>query len=281
MTLRYINPANDSPFVGGISTVTVPVPSGQYWIPRLIKVGMLNLPGELSIRPFEPRLMTKLYHGSPGDAGPGAFVDSTVNTPAGDVTAILNGTILQPGEWITVITSSLNLDTWTQGLVYLEVDGLTTGDANEAAQTTISSVPGLPFQGRLYYPLTMPPMADRSNTYNFSNPGLNNTVNLIGSPTNTNLFIYQVSIIALNNAGGAATNTSSELQPIPPTSPPGVITDPFMYYEPGTSNSAINFAQDFRGMQMLPGGLQYRQLGSAAPNTGTIGMQVTYRFMNV
>lgn len=219
MTIRYITPANDGAFnASGVSTVQIQVPAGQYWIPRLIKVGMLGNPGELSIRPFEPRLMTKLYHGTPTDTGPGAFVDSTVNAVTGDVTAILNSTVLQPNDWITAITTSLNLDIWTQGLIYLEVDGLSTDTITEAAQYVISSVPGRAFQGQLSYPMAMPPMPDRTLVSIFSNPGPNNTVNLVGSPVGTNLFVYNVSIIITAALGGM----DGALQPIPPVSPPGV-----------------------------------------------------------
>lgn len=277
MTIRYISPANDGGFnASGISTVQIQVPYGQYWLPRLIKVGLAGNPGELNIRPFEPRLMTKLYHGNPTDVSPGAFVDSTVNTVTGDVTAILNGTMLQPGEWLTAITSTLNNDVWTQGLVYLELDGLTSDNIAEAAQLIVSSVPGLPFQGQLSYPTVMPPMPDRSVLAVFNNPGQTNTVNILGSPPNTNLFIYNVSTFGQNVAF-----TDGALQPIPPVSPPGVLTDRFNYYNPGTANAAINYAQEYHGYQMLPSGLQWVQTGSAAVNTGSLGLSVTYRFMNI
>jgi hypothetical protein len=283
MTIRYINPANDGGFdVNGLSTVKIQVPAGQYWLPRLIKVGLLGYPGQLAIRPFEPRLYTKLYHGTPNDVGPGAFVDATINTFGGDVTAVLNGTMLQPGEWLTAITTTLNLDVWTQGLVYLEVDGLTTGDISEAAQLVVNSVPGNAFRGQLAYPNAMPPMADRSLISTFFNPGLNNTVNLIANPASStpspqNLFIYNASILAFGTAAG----TDGNLQPIPPTSPPGVLVDGFLYYFPNTANLDTDFEQNFHGMQMMPGGLQWFQRGSAAANTVGFGVGVTYRFMPI
>lgn len=282
MTLRYINPADDAGFnSSGISTVRLQVPSGQYWIPRLIKTGLLGYPGRLSVRPFEPRLITKLYHGTPSDTGPGAFVDSTVNTFTGDVTSILNGTVLQPGEWLTAVTSTLNLDTWTQGLVYLEFDGLTTGDIVEASQFVASSVPGLPFRGQLAYPMAMPPMADRVNLYRFNNPGSGNTVNLIadvsatGSPEN--LFIYQVSMLAFASVAGA----DGALSPIPPVAFPLTVVDQFMYYNPVNTSTAQPVFQDYRGLQMLPGGLQWIQLGSAAANAVEFAIDVAFRFMAI
>jgi hypothetical protein len=280
MTLRYINPANDAGFnASGISTVQIQVPSGQYWLPRLIKIGLLGNPGQLNIRPFIPRLITQLYHGTPTDTSPGALIDSTVNTASGDVTAILNGTMLQPGEWLTAITRTLNLDVWTQGLVYLEFDGLTTGDLIEATQYLANTTPGQSFRGQLAYPMAMPPMPDRTFESVFFNPGQNNTINLFGLSTGPNLFIYNVSMEGLTTP--AVTGADSALQPIPPTSPPGVIVDKFAYYDPYTANASISFAQDYHGYQMLPGGVQFIQIGPAAVNTSAFAVNIGYRFMSI
>lgn len=281
MTIRYISPANDGGFnASGVSIVQIQVPSGQYWLPRLIKVGMLGLPtSALSSRPFVPRLITRLYHGTPTDMGPSAFVDATVNTVTGDVTSVLNGTMLQPGEWITAVTSALNLDTWTQGLVYLELDGLTTDSIDEAAQLVASSVPGPAFRGQIAYPMALPPMPDRSGVHVFFNPGQNNAVNLIASVPNSNLFIYNISIVGLTTP--TVPGGDGAFQPNPPTSPPGVLTDQFGYYDPYTANASIDFEQDYHGYQMLPGGLQWFQIGPATANTLAYGTSVASRFMNI
>ena len=295
MTIRYINPANDAPFVsdGGappniISTVQIQVPNNQYWLPRLIKVGLLGYPGTLNLRPFQPRLLTKLYHGTPNDTSPGAFIDSTVNTWPGDVTAILNGTMLQPGEWITAITTTLNSvshasDSWSAGLVYLEVDGLTTDSFSEAANLVVASAPGPAFRGQLAYPMAMPPMGDRSVEQAFFNPGQNNAVHIIASAAATgssqNLFIYNVTIEAFTSP--AVINADGVFEPIPPISPPGVNVDPFMYYNPYSANASIPFGQEFHGMEMLPGGLQWFQLGNAAANSVAYGVSVTFRDMPI
>jgi hypothetical protein len=198
-------------------------------------------------------------------------VDGTGNG-LGDVSALLNGTLIQTAEWLTVAWQPFDLvnQAFPAASGYVQVIGLTADSIVEATDVLASAVPGPGFACPIPNSMQMPPAAHVSGLFVFNNPGQGNTVTLINPSTGKYLYIYNVNILT----GTMVPNADGNLAPVG-----GVAGDLFAYYNPGNANLNTNVVFNFNGMRMNPNGLQWRQSGNAAANSVVYAINTSHRFM--
>lgn len=274
MTLRYLNVTGSVAIVNGHATVQVSPPAGQYWIPRMVRVGISYQ--DQSLYPFPTSTYVDyfctLYHGGTGDKNIDAFVDGT-SVGAGDVTSILNGTLIQTGEVLTANWNVLDLDlnhTSPSGATaYLQVIGLTADSITEVTAVLGVAQPGPGFRFPLPSLVNIPAAPSSGVKSIFNNPGQGNSVQLYGAST---LYLYTVSILT----GTTLINGDGVLQASP--------TDNFWqwaYFNPGNNNNDMAQTWDFHGMKLTLGGLWWVQTGSAAANGTAYAVAFSYRAMAI
>ena len=270
MTIRYLNQGDSVALVNGVGQLSLTPPSGQFWIPRLIRVGATPS----SALPFpnnQPSLSAALYHGGFSDTGVDAFVDGTGHG-LGDVTAVMNGTLVQTGEYLTVAWQPLDLVNvsypTTSG--YVQVIGLTCDTITEATAALASAAPGPGFTSPIPNDMEMPQAGHVSGTFIFQNPGLNNTVTLINPSTGKYLYIYNVQTLI----SATVPNLTGYLQPVN-----GVAGDTFAFYDAASSNLNVPMIWNYNGLRMNPNGLQWFQQGTAAASSSAVVIGTTHRFM--
>lgn len=270
MTIRYMSPGYPATLTNGVGQVSVTPPSGQFWIPRLIRVGTTQL-ASLQFPNNQPALTCAVYHGGFGDTNVDAYVDGTGNG-LGDVTALMNGTLIQTGEYLTASWQPFDLinTAFPVASGYLQIIGLVADTITEATNALASAVPGPGFSSAIPNSMQMPPAGHVSGLFIFQNPGPGNTVTLINPSTGKYLYIYNVNILT----GTSVPNADGNLQPVS-----GVAGDLFAYYNPGSTNLNTNVVWNFNGLRMNPNGLQWRQNGSAAANSVAYAVNTTHRFM--
>lgn len=273
MTLRYLNFTASNPVVNGNAVVQASPPGGQYWIPRMVRVGISYT--TQTFYPFPQNFMDyfcTLYHGGFLDKNIDAFVDGTC-TGAGDVTSVLNGTLIQSGEYLTADWNVLDLDLNHSAIAgataYMQIIGLTADTISEVTDVLAVSQPGPRFQNPLPSLVNIPPAPSGGSLNIFNNPGQNNTVQLFAA---SNLYIYTVSILTGTNL----INGDGVLQASP--------TDTFWrwaYFNPGNNNNDQAQTWDFHGMKLTLGGLWWVQTGSAAINSTAYAIDISYRAMGI
>lgn len=268
MTLRYLKKGVPVNLVSGKGTVSLTPDTGQYWIPRLIRVGV-NLPTSLAFPTNQPSLSCVLYHGGVGDTGVDAYVDGTGNG-LGDVTAVMNGTLIQTGEYLTAQWSPLDLvnTTFPTTSGYLEIIGMTADTIIEATAALATASPGAGFVEPIPSAMRMPPAPNDGSVFQFNNPGQNNSVILLNPGTGTYLYLYSIEVYPFQTGTGA----EGRFEPVGSTNATAIaFINPFSYIGP--------MYVQFYGMRMQPNGLQFTQSGNAAANIVTYGTAVTHRFM--
>lgn len=275
MTLRYLNVTQSVSLGNGQVTTSVSPPAGQYWIPRMVRVGISF--GDSNIYPF-PRnnfvdYFCTLYHGGTGDRNIDSFVDGT-SSGAGDITSILNGTLIQSGEFLTAYWNVLDLNqnhtAPTAGATcYLQVIGLTTDSITEVTEVLATAQPGSGFRVPLVSLLNIPPAPSQGLLTVFNNPGQGNSVQLLAA---NDIYLYSVGILT----GTTLVNGDGSLQASP--------TDDFWrwaYFNPGNNNNDQAQTFYFNGMKLTLGGLWWKQGGSAAANGTAYALNIAYRALSL
>lgn len=266
--IRYLQNANTGVCTSiGSATVQLTPSYGQYWAPRIIRIGMNMQTANKVAVDHDPILLCNLYHGMQGDTGLDAFVDSTIFGISGDITSIMNGMLIQPGEYLTAQWSQINVaqnPNIAGGTAYLEIDGLVSDTLNDVAELSAASVPGARFAGQPPSKWNPPPAANLGIQANFNNPGAGNSVQLLPNLT-TSLYIYQLNY--------EVTSTVVQCAGI-------FITQDFyggqvLVADEGIPQSARIY--DFRGLRSSGGGLFYTQQGPTPTNTFTYNVAITYR----
>lgn len=270
MTIRYLTRAQPVNLTNGIGQAQLTPDTGQLWIPRLIRVG-INVAStrKYGVEPANnPPIACTLFHGGIGDVGADAYVDGTANG-TGDVTGIMNGTLIQPGEFLTADWAPLDLQNpaFPSQSGYLQVLGLSADTITEATAALASAVPGPSFQSELPSPMHMPPAANTGGTFIFANPGQNNTVLLINPATGDYLYVYSLEIVPYQSGSGA----EGIFTPIGAASTSIGFVNPVSYMGPTYVR--------LDGFKMQPNGLQFYQTGNAAPNLLSYSATSTHRFM--
>ena len=216
--------------------------------------------------------MVTLYHGGTGDRNIDAFVDGTSNG-ACDVTSVLNGTLIQPGEYLTADWNVLDLNqqhsTPSGATAYMQIVGLTADTITEVTAVLAMAAPGPRFLNALPSLVNIPPAPTQGLVTGFNNPGLNNTVQLIAANP---IYLYNVSMLS----GTTAANTQGVIQASP--------TDTFWqwaYFNPASTTTDEPQTWDFHGMKLTLGGLWWVQIGSAAANTVAYVASAAYRAMAI
>lgn len=273
MTLRYLNVAVPAAIVGGNAIAQASPPAGQYWIPRMVRVGISYT--TQSFYPFPINFMDyfcTLYHGGTGDRNIDAFVDGT-SSGAGDVTSILNGTLIQTGEYLTadwnVLDFGQNHAPIPGATAYMQIIGLTADTITEVTAVLAGAQPGPRFQTPLPNLLNTPPAPSGGVLNIFNNPGQNNVVQLFAANP---FYLYNVTILT----GTTLINGDGVLQASP--------TDTFWrwaYFNPGNNNNDQAQTWDFHGMKLTLGGLWWVQTGSAAINSTAYAIDIAYRAMSI
>lgn len=269
MTLRYLNKQASGLLVNGVGQISMTPDTGQYWIPRVVRIGTTYSPsGAPTSQPF---LICKLYHGGVGDVNVDAYVDGTGNG-LGDVTTLLNGSLIQTGEYITAAWQNLDLvgQTFAGVTGYLQLLGLTTDSITEATDALATAAPGPGFVSPIPNPLQMPPAAQDTGLFIFQNPGPNNAVVLLNPAVPYSLYIYSVTTLV----SATVPNLSGYLQPVNST-----ITQNFAFYDAATASLNTEVVWDFHGMRTYPGGLQWFQNGTAAAGSATVVVGTSHRFL--
>lgn len=268
MTLRYLNKGQPVDLASGFATTSLTPDTGQYWIPRLIRVGVTQL-ASLAFPNNQPALTCALFHGGVGDTNVDAYVDGTGNG-LGDVTALMNGTLIQTGEYLTASWQPFDLvnTAFPTAQGYLQIIGLTADSITEATGALATAAPGPGFGCPIPNSMQMPPAGHVSSLFIFNNPGQGNTVVLINPSSNRYLYIYNVNILAASTVA----NADGNLEPVN-----GVAGDLFAYFNP--SSTISNIVWDFHGLRMNPNGLQWRQQGNAPANSMNYSVNTTHRFM--
>lgn len=277
MTLRYLLRGStvtiDS---NGTGNATLTPDGNQFWIPRLLRVGIMypaisqfGLP-----QVVQSPLSCTLFHGGSNDFTADAFVDATANG-IGDVTGILNGTLIQPGEYITArwrpfdATSNL-FPAPTEG--YLSVLGLATDTLSEATAALATAVPGPGFLSELQSPMRIPPAPAFGVRNTFMNPGQNNVVQL--HVTNGIDYLYSIEAVPYQTGVAGAEGYFS---------PNGVTTMQIGFINPFAYAGPVYL--QFHGMQMPPAnptagsGVQFVQSGNAAINAMSYSVTITFRVL--
>ena len=270
MTIRYLNQGESVSLVNGVGQLSLTPPGGQFWIPRLIRVGSNDL-ASLPFPSVQPELTAALFHGGFQDIGVDAYVDGTGNG-LGDVTALMNGTLVQTGEYLTVAWQPMDLVnvSFPAATGYMQVIGLTADTIAEATAALATAAPGPGFRTPIPSSMNMPPAGHVSSSFIFSNPGQNNNVVLINPSTGKYLYIYNVNILA----SAVTPNLTGYLQPIN-----GVGGDTFAFYDAATSNLNTEVVWNYHGLRMNPNGLQWVQQGTAGAGAATVVVGTTHRFM--
>lgn len=270
MTLRYFFKGYSVDLVNGVGQVSMTPDTGQYLIPRIVRVGATQL-ASLAFPNNQPPLTCALYHGGVGDTNVDAFVDGTGNG-LGDVTALLNGTLIQNGEFLTAAWQPLDLvnTAFPTASGYMQIVGLVADTITEATAALATAAPGPGFGSPIPNSMQMPPAGHISGTFIFQNPGLNNTVTLINPSTGKYLYIYNVHQLASQ----VVPNLTGYLQPVN-----GVAGDTFAFFDTASSNLDVPVVWDYHGLRMNPNGLQWFQQGTAAASSSSIVVGTTHRFM--
>lgn len=274
MTLRYLNFTASTNVVNGHATVQGSPPSGQYWIPRMVRVGISYT--DQTLYPFPTNsfidYFCTLYHGGTGDKNIDAFIDGT-SSGLGDVTSILNGTLIQNGEFLTANWNVLDLDqnhTPASGATaYMQIIGLTADTITEVTEVLGTAQPGPRFSTPLVDLLNVPPAPSEGTLRIFTNPGQNNTVQLIAA---TPLYLYNVSILT----SATLVNGDGVLQASPTDN-----TWRWAYFNPGISGNDVPQTWDFHGMKLSLGGLWWLQTGNAASGAVSYAIDFAYRAMAI
>lgn len=269
MTLRYLyRPGSQPTTATGFATVQLTPDYGQFWAPRLVRVGMNLLTANLNNPDSDPIMNCTLYHGLQGDINIDAFVDSTMLGAGGDITAIMNGVLIQPGEYVTARWTRQDqsqIPNISGAIAYMELIGLTSDTLNDVAELTAASVPGARFYGQPPNKTFPPPAANLGTAFNFNNPGQNSTVQIVTNVFPGSVYFYELSFEATSTApqclGTFSTND---------------------YYGPQYLASDLAIPQsprifEFNGLRSSGGGLVYKQLGPTGINVFTYSGAVTYR----
>lgn len=272
MTLRYLNKSDSLNIPNGSGKITFSPPSGQYWIPRFIRVGVRITDFPIFPTPNQ-QYFAALFHGGTGDTGVDAFVDGTGNG-AGDVTAVMNGTLILPGEYLTVDWNILDLgDSMTAdptGLAFFQIIGLTTDDLAEATATIAYATPGPGFKTPLPNIMEVPPAPSFSSYQLFLNPGQNNSIQqIIANP----LYVYNVSMFTET----VLANADAFLRP----SNANLNFFKFSYYDPRSAGLAVPVHWNFHGMKLTTGGIDFVQAGTAAANSIVYALEIAWRGMAI
>lgn len=275
MTIRYMHVSDSAAFDNsGNSKVVLQPPGGQIWVPKLLRVGLVGTPFNIATVPYAAILMASIYHGTSGDVNVDAFVDRT-GRGTSDVTGLLNGSLIQPGEVITGIWNTQDRQHfWQAGQAYLDLVGLTVDTMEEATGILTISQPGEPFSAQISNPMKLPDTGQYTQFSTFNNPGPNGVVNIfnVNDPT-LSLYIYDVEIMAdatVANASGVLQSGNVAFGQMD-----------FMYYNPLSASADIPLIHNFRGLQMLPTGISFAQVGSAAANSVVYRVLITYRLMTI
>lgn len=267
MSIRYLTRGLPVNLTGGAGTGRLTPPTGQFWIPRTVRVGA-TLPTNLQYPTNQPPLVCQLYHGGVGDVGSDAFVDGTANG-IGDVTSVLNGTLIQPGEYLTARWDPIDLFHSTiNASGYLQIVGLTADTITEATSALATAVPGPGFTAPLSYPMHMPVSANDSALFQFMNPGPGGSVILLSGSTGAYLYVYSLFLKFYPAVAAVNGYFSSDAAPF---------TFPIAYVDPYADTGPYTFY--YHGVRMIPNGLVYFQSGTGAANQMTFSVVTQHRFM--
>lgn len=271
MTIRYLNYTASISVANGNGTLSISPPSGQFWIPRMVRLGV-NYPDQTFYPVYTQQYLASLYHGGVGDKNVDAFVDGT-GCGSGDVTSVLNGTLIQTGEYLTADWNILDLGTHhtplNNGTGYMQVVGLTADSIAEVTDILATAAPGPRFQTPLPNTMQIPQAPSAGAVAIFNNPGQGNSVQLYSANP---LYIYTVSILT----NGVLVNGDGALQPSATDN-----TWQFAYYNPGNAGNDTPLIWDFHGMRLDLGGLWWVQKGNGAVNSIAYAINFTYRAMSI
>lgn len=270
MTIRYLDLGDSVPLVNGVGSLSITPPSGQYWIPRIIRVGC-TVSTALPFPNNQPSLTAALFHGGFQDTGVDAYVDGTGNG-LGDVTSRMNGTLVQTAEYLTVAWQPLDLvnQAFPSSSGYLQIIGLTADTISEATVALATATPGPGFAAPIPNPMQMPSAGHVSSTFIFQNPGPSNTVTLINPSTGKYLYLYNVQTLV----SAITANLTGYLQPVN-----GIAGDTFSFYDAASASLNTTVVWNYNGMRMNPNGLQWFQQGSAPLGVASVVVNTTQRFM--
>lgn len=270
MTIRYLQKAASQVISGGNSTLTLTPPVGQFWLPRLLRVGINNPAFPAAPLAIAPLVCT-VYHGGIGDLSQDAFVDATANATQ-DVTGIMNGTLIQATEYLSAVWSHPEVGDppIPSGAVgYFQILGMSADTMAEVATILAGSSPGAPFASRLANMSDIPVAGEDINSATFTNPGQNNTVNIIPT-SNGLLYIYNLTCQPFQT--GTGTEGGFIL--------PGDSVSPNVIFAPVNPFSYIGpYIWDFNGFRSIFGGISFLQTGNGAANSMSYRVSVVTRSM--
>jgi hypothetical protein len=271
MTIRYLKEGTSKVISGltGAPTLTLTPPVGQFWLPRLLRVGV-NVPSLPSAPLAIAPLTCTIFHGGFNDFTPSAFVDATANGSQ-DVTGIMNGTLIQATEYLSAQWFRLDildspLPAGTVG--YFEILGLSADTMAEVSLILAGSSPGSPFASRLPNPSDIPIAGEEITSAVYTNPGQNNRVDIILS-SNGLEYLYNLTCQPFQTGTGAEGGfvlTGDSNTPNTIIAP----VNPFSYIGP--------YIWDFNGFRSVGGGLSHLQTGNAAMNTVSFRTSAVTRF---
>jgi hypothetical protein len=262
MTTSYLYKGVTGLFTLSSGTLQLVPISSQFWVPRLIRIGTTLLAPTSNI----PVGACQIFHGVISDESSAAFVDGTSNI-SGDVTGIMNGTLIQPGEAITALWTKMDLDEPAQLFgTYLQILGVSCDNITEATALIATASPGPGFTSPLPNPNRPLPAGGSGLLTVFNNPGPGNSVVLLSASTGQlNQYIYNVTIIP----GALTANMDGSLQTV-------AGANNIAYVNAGIEAGPSIW--NFNGFKMTgAGGLQFHQTGSAAANAGAWAVDVVYR----
>lgn len=274
MTIRYLRQGFTGDFSGGRAQVQFTAANGQFWMPRLIRVGLtLTTASPSNPNPAPPQLACQLYHGGVGDVTADAFVDSTSNG-AGDVTGLLNGTLIQPGEIVTAVWNPLDTggSISNPGIAYLEIIGVSTDTITEATAQLANTSPGSPFRSALESASNLPPAAHNGISQTFSNPGQNNSVNIFIADPAAKTYLYALESQPFQTFTGAegdynfGSGSRTDIQVM--------FVNPFSFLGPTI--------MEYHGLAGIPNdAFRFTQRGNAAINSMSYNVTVLWRNFSV